>query len=136
MGKVTKRDYENGGPPFIHVSYPKGSWVTILIEWSNIGDRVGSININNGQSLTNFTCEKLDATKVNDDVLIGGKLTGHYITQAMHGDLAALEIYASTEHSKLPDYLKKVIIRDQMVVVVGNDEAPVKRKKIRQSESC
>ena len=94
----------------------------------NIDDRVGSININNGQPLTNFTCEKLDATKVNDDVLIGVKLTGHYITQAMHGDLAALEIYASTEQSKLPDYLKKVIIRGQMVVL-SNDEPPVKRKR-------
>ena len=129
---------ENGGPLFVHVSYPKGSWVTVLIEWSNIGDRVGSININNGQSITNFTCEELDPTKVHNDVLIGGKLSGHTITQAMHGDLAALEIYASAEHSKLPDYLKKLIIQDQMVVVESNDdsdcnnEPPVKRKKISQ----
>ena len=109
--------------------------MTGLIEWSNIGDRVGSININNGQSITNFTCEELDPAKVHNDVLIGGKLSGQYITQAMHGDLAALEIYASAEHSKLPDYLKKIIIQDQMVVVTNNDEPPVKRKKINQSES-
>ena len=86
--------------------------------------------------ITTFTCEKLDPTKVNDDVLIGGKLDGWYITQAMHGDLAALEIYASTEQSKLPDYMKNLMIHDQMVVVEGNDEPPIKRKKISQSESC
>ena len=82
----------------------------------------------------------MDAAKVNNDVLIGGIRDGHYITQAMHGDLAALEIYASAEHSKLHDYLKKIIIQDQMVAVEeGNDdddEPPVKRKKINQSESC
>ena len=77
----------------------------------------------------------MDPAKVNNDVLIGGKLSGQYITQAMHGALAALEIYASAEHSKLPDYLKKIIIRDQMVIVESNDEPPVKRKKISQSES-
>ena len=109
--------------------------MAVLIEWSNIGDRLGSININNGQYLTNFACEELDSTKVNDDVLIGGKLTGHYIRQAMHGDLAALEIYASTEQSKLPYYLKNLMIHDQMVVV-DNEEPSVKRKKISQSESC
>ena len=93
--------------------------------------------------MTNFTCEELDPAKVNNDVLIGGKLSGDYISQEMHGDLAALEIYASTEHSKLPDYLKKIIIQDQMVVVESNDdnddndnEPPVKRKKINQSQSC
>ena len=78
----------------------------------------------------------MDPTKVNNDVLIGGKLSGSYITQAMHGDLAALEMYVSTEQSKLPDYLKKIIIQDQMVGVKDNDEPPVKRKKISQSESC
>ena len=38
-------------PPFVTVPYPTGSWVTVLIEWSNIGDRLGSFNVNNGQSM-------------------------------------------------------------------------------------
>ena len=85
----------------------------------------------------------MDPAKVHNDVLIGGRLNGQYISQAMHGDLAALEIYASAEHSKLPDYMKNLIIHDQMVIVESNDdsdnndnEPPVKRKKINQSESC
>lgn len=127
---------EDGGPPFVHVSYPKGSWVTVFVEWSNIGDRLGSVNINNGQSLTPFTCEELDATKVDDDVLIGAHLTGKSIVQGMVGDLAALEIYASTGQSKLPDYLKQLIIHDQMVAATDTDEPSIKRTKTMMEEKC
>ena len=72
--------------------------MTVLIEWSNIGERLGSININNvnnGQSITTFSCEKLDAAKVNNDVMIGANMSGEFIVEGMHGDLAALEIYAT-----------------------------------------
>ena len=93
------------------------------------GERLGSININNGQSIATFTCNKLDATEVNNDLMIGAKMSGESIQQGMDGDLAALEIYAGTGQSKLPDYLKQLIIKDQIVMTQNNDEPLVKRKK-------
>ena len=52
----------------------------------------------------------------------------------MDGDLAALEIYAGDGESKLPEYLKKIIIHDQMVIAQDNYEPPVKKKKKNQSD--
>ena len=135
--RVWGKDHGDG-PPFVHVSYPKGSWVTVFVEWNNIGDRLGSVDINNGQTHTTFTCEKLDASKVSNDVMIGANMIGETIEQGMNGDLAALEIYASDKDSKLPDYLKNIIMRDQMMTaeaVTENEEPPVKKKKKNQSDS-
>ena len=115
--------------PFLSIKYPQGSWLTVLIEWSNIGERLGSININNGQSLAAFTCAKLDSTKANNDVIIGANMSGGSIVQGMHGNLAALEIYAGTGQSKLPDSLKQLIIQDQMVMSQNYDEPLAKKKK-------
>ena len=127
-GRQTDEDQDL---PFLPIKYPLGSWVTVLIEWSNIGERLGSININNGQSVTTFTCDKLDATEVNNDLMIGANISWESILQGMDGDLAALEIYAGTGQSKLPDYLKQLIIQDQMVISqhYDDDETPVKKKK-------
>ena len=63
-------------------------------------------------------------------------MTGEYINEGMDGDLAVLEIYASTGQSKLPDYLKQLIINDQMVMTQNDDQPPVKKKKKNQSNCC
>ena len=125
-------------PPFVPVSYPRGSWVTVFVEWSNIGDRLGSIDVNNGQSITKFICDELDPARVGSDIMIGGRSFGESVLMGMKGDLAALDIYAGDKESTLPDYLKALIINDQMVTskrkrkmkqLVGED----KRKKKNQS---
>ena len=134
--RVWGKDHRDG-PPFVHVSYPKGSWVTVFIEWNNIGDRLGSVDINNGQTQKTFTCEELDASKVSSDIMIGGNMSGEAIVQGMVGDLAAVEIYAGDKESKLPDYLKQLIIQDQMVMPQNDDDEPsVKKKKKNQSDCC
>ena len=51
------------------------------------------------------------------------------IVQGMHGNLAALEIYAGTGQSKLSDSLKQLIIQDQMVMSQNYDEPLAKKKK-------
>ena len=51
---------------------------------------------------------------------------GEHVVQEMNGDLAALKIYASNDESKLPDYLKKLIIQNQMIVT-RNDKPPFKK---------
>ena len=58
----------------MHVSYPKGLWVTVFVEWNNIGDRLGGVDINDGQSHTIFTCEEMDASRVSTDVRIGANM--------------------------------------------------------------
>ena len=121
------------GLPFVHVSYPKGSWVTVFVEWNNIGDRLGSVDINDGQTHTIFTCEEMDPSRVSTDVRIGSNRGAGRIVQGMDGDLAALEIYAGDGESKLPEYLKKLIIRDQMVVAHDTYEPPDKKLKMDQS---
>ena len=112
---------DGGGRPFVHVPYPKGSWVTVMVEWSNIGKRVGSLNINNGQTIKTFTCRKLDAT-LDEPTWIGATKLG---SQAMHGDLATLEIYVneSVDEPKLPDSLKQLIIRDQLITTKECDSS-------------
>ena len=106
---------DNGGLP-IQIPYPEGSWVTVFVEWSNKGKRVGSVNINNKQSVTKFNCQILDDLQTAN-IWIGAKENGE---QSMHGALAALEIYGGEriiEESKLPKELKNLIIRDQMVKI-------------------
>ena len=73
------------------------------------------------------------------DIFIGGeKWNGGRILQPMHGDLVALEVYVSNntaaENSELPQYLQKLIHRDQMVTDTRNDEPPVKKSKKSQSD--
>ena len=129
--RVWGKDHTSGGRPFVQVNYPKGTWVTAFIEWSNVGDRAGSVNINNGEIVTSFTCEKLDATKVSNDARIGSNMAGAEIVQGMCGDFAAMEIYAS--ETRIPDYLKKLIIQDQ-IITREYDEPPAKKIKMSQSD--
>ena len=101
--------------PFVQIPYTEGSWVTVLVQWSNKGKRSGSVNINNGESITTFTCRKLDPKLVGPDTFIGAEFWGGKITQPMHGDLAALEIYVNERDIELPNSIKELVIRDQMV---------------------
>ena len=55
------------------------------------------------------------------------------IVQGIVGDLVALEIYAGDGETKFPEYLKKLIIHDQMVIAQDNYEPPVKKSKKDQS---
>ena len=130
---------DDEGPPFVEISYPKSSWVTIMVEWSNRGDRIGSVNVNNGQSLTEFTCKELDPTKVINDIVIGARCfstDAFEATMHMQGDFAALEVYASKdEKSRLPNCMKNSIIQNQMVSTTTNtvdhvNKPPIKRKKM------
>ena len=67
----------DSGRPFVQIPYTEGSWVTVLVQWSNQGKRSGSVNISNGESIKTFTCQKLDPNLV--------------------GDLVALEIYGNVK---------------------------------------
>ena len=97
--------------PFLPIKYPKGSWVTILIQWSNIGKRIGSVDVNNTGSSHHFVCEKLDSNRVSNDMMIGDR----FMARGMNGDLVALDMYAGEGEEMLPDYLKHLIINDQKV---------------------
>ena len=86
------------------------------------------ININNSESLTTFTCTKLDSPQTNADVWIGAEMSGKRYRQHMHGDLAALEIYVNESAGPIPDSLKNLITRDQIVVIKG-EPSPKKKKR-------
>ena len=97
--------------PFLPIQYPKGSWVTILIQWTNVGKRIGSVDVNNTNSTVHFTCEELDSNRVSNDMMIADR----FYTSGMNGDLVALDMYAGEGEEMLPDYLKELIINNQKV---------------------
>ena len=111
--------------PFLPIHYPKDSWLTLLIQWTNGGKRIGCIDVNGIGSPYHFLCEKLDSKHVSNDMLINGRM----YTTGMRGELAALEMYAGEE--MLPDYLKELIINDQKV-----KSSLLMKSRKRKKQSC
>ena len=117
---------DNQDLPFLPIKYPQGSWVTILIQWSNVGKRIGCVDVNSTASSVYFICEKLDDPKrVTNDMVIGGYLFYKKLEMGMKGELAALDMYAGDGDVMLPDYLKELIINNQKV---KNQKKHIKRK--------
>ena len=107
---------DNQDLPFLQIKYPQGSWVTILIQWSNVGKRIGCVDVNSTASPVHFICEKLDDPKrVSNDMVIGGRLFYKKFEMGMKGELVALDMYAGDGDEMLPDYLKELIINNQKV---------------------
>ena len=109
-------DDDNQDLPFLPIKYPQGSWVTILIQWSNAGKRIGCVDVNSTASSVHFICEKLDDPKrVSNDMVIGGRLFYKKLEMGMKGELAALDMCTGDGDEMLPNYLKELIINNQKV---------------------
>ena len=104
---------DNQDLPFVSIKYPQGSWLTILIQWTNVGKRIGCVDVNNTTSSIHFNCEEQE--QVSNDMLIGGRLFQENLEMGMRGDFAALDLYTGEGDDMLPDYLKELIINNQKV---------------------
>ena len=126
-GRQTDDDQEL---PFLPIKYPQGSWVTVLIQWSNIGKRIGCVDVNNTASSIHFNCEEQE--QVSNDLLIGGRLFQENLEMGMSGDFVALDVYTGDGDDMLPDYLKELIINNQKV----KSTVKIKGKKWKKTPAC
>ena len=91
------------------MTYTANKFVTVYAEWSNIGQRVGYISIDNKKTIQ-FTC------------LLSKDVQPYDGKSAMQdGDILALEVYNShndkiKDSVNAPEELKYLIINDQMVI--------------------
>ena len=129
---------KNNELPYLSIPHEtkRSEWTTLLVEWSNINDNHGTYILNDKKVLGDFTCQDV-YFMISATLSIGGKIDG---THLLKGAISALEIYVGdkTRENCVPDTLKHIIVSSQLIVetMYDNEEPPVKRKKISQSESC
>ena len=99
----------------VQMDYASSSWVTVFVEWSNVGRRKGYARVRSEagtDSTLTFTCQKLNDLQP-DSVWIGtNNRSGE---KALHGEIAALEIYEGLGEVSLPQGIRDLLISDQLM---------------------
>ena len=100
---------------FIQVDYAGSSWVTVFVEWSNVGRRKGYARIRSEAGTDTklyFTCQKLKDMQVAN-IWIGAKNKSG--ENSLVGEISALEIYEGLGKESLPQGIRDIMISDQLM---------------------
>jgi len=78
---------------YLKIAHDCTLFTTLLVVWTDVGDKIGSYIINKREHCGTFKCmDKPDVLASSTDAYIGGKSDG---TQYFRGNIAALEWYVS-----------------------------------------
>ena len=119
---------EGGG--HVEMDYAGSSWVTVFVEWSNVGKRKGYARVRSEagtDSTLNFTCEKLNGVQPAS-VWIGAKNRSG--DQSLLGEISALEIYEGLGEESLPQGIRNLLINDQLMFYLLSKKRLSRKRKL------
>jgi hypothetical protein len=146
---------ESGKAKCVIIKHPNRNWTTLFLEYTAL-EHVTKCNyiINNNPHLGGaFTFDSYE--EMSTGFAVGSRYDN---TRFLQGEIASIEMYHGKGNKQIPQAVKDLVIKNQLIessdignegsppvkkkknikITVNNinDEPPVKRNKINQSESC